>query len=78
MVRSVSRHPAIAALFDLSANQGSAPSLPRDLSAGLAVAGISHVVVNTDRLSLPRAALTGSGLRFVVADGPRELYDVVR
>jgi hypothetical protein len=70
--------PAIAALFDLSAGEGSADALPVDLGAALAAAGVSSVVVNTDGVLVSRDALTSKGLRFVTADGQRELYDVIR
>ena len=65
-------------MFDRSAGQASLDALPANLGQALADAGISNVVVNMDGLSLSRNALAGKGLRFVVADGPRELYDVVR
>ena len=70
--------PAIASMFDRSAGEASLDALPANLGPALADAGISNVVVNMDGLSLSRNALAGKGLRFVVADGPRELYDVVR
>jgi hypothetical protein len=70
--------PAIAALFDLSAGQGSAGALPADLGPALAAAGVSSVVVNTDAVLVSRDALTSRGLRFRMADGQRELYDVMR
>ena len=69
---------AIAALFDLSAGQGSVEALPANLGPALAGAGINSVVVNTDAIALSQEALTGKGLRFVIADGPRELYEVAR
>jgi hypothetical protein len=65
-------------LFALSAGQGSADDLPADLGPGLAAAGITAVVVDTDTLPLPREVLTGKGLRFVTAVNHRELYEVPR
>ena len=69
---------AIAALFDLSAGEKSVDALPANLGPSLAGAGINSVVVNTDAIPLSREALTAKGLRFVIADGPRELYEVAR
>ena len=71
--------PAIAALFDFSAGAITVDALPSDLGPALAASGILHVVVDTDELRVAvREAFAGRGLRFVLADGTRESYEVAR
>ena len=69
--------PATAALIALSSNPAPSPlpPLPDDLATPLAMDGVRFVVIDRARISFPaRADLERRGLRFVMQEGPRELY----
>ena len=71
---------AVAALMDVSADPSPdrLAALPATLGIDLSRQNVRYVVVNTDAIALSRDMLSRLGLRFVRADGARELYLVDR
>jgi len=69
---------AVAALMDASDDPSPdrLAALPVTLGIDLAKRHVRYVIVNTDAIRLPRDLLSRLGLRFVEADGARELYRV--
>ena len=69
---------AVAVLMDVSADPSPdrLAALSATLGIDLARHNVRYVVVNTDAISLSRDMLSRLGLRFVEADGARELYRV--
>ena len=71
------RDPVLRKFIELSKPGQSAIALPSGLAAEAAARGLSYVVVNRDRLAeerLSRERLEAAGFRFIVADGPRQLF----
>jgi hypothetical protein len=70
--------PILSTLLTLSsADTREAIPLPEDLSRSLFAEGVRIVIVNTERLpQLTRPEMERRGLRFVLSEGPRELYSV--
>jgi len=68
--------PVFAALLTLSAADArETVQLPDDLSRSLYAEGIRYVIVNTDRVpQLVRPQMERRGLRFLLSEGPRDLY----
>jgi hypothetical protein len=78
---SISMHyehdPVLRQFVELSRPGEQEIPLPNGLAAAAAARGLLFVVVNRDRLAeerLSRPNLEAAGFRFVVADGPRQLF----
>jgi hypothetical protein len=81
------QRPAISALMAMSrlpVGSGAGDDgrrsvvLPDDLGPALLADRIGYVIVNTNQVALTRQELEPRGLRFLMAEGPRELYRVGR
>jgi hypothetical protein len=78
ITRAYGEWSAVAALMDASSDPSpdQLAALPTTLGSDLAQRGVRYVVVNTDAVAISRGTLVRRGLRFVEADGSRELYRV--
>jgi hypothetical protein len=78
ITRAYREWSAVAALMDASSDPSPdrLAALPTTLGSDLARRGVRYVVVDTDAIAISRGTLVRLGLRFVEADGSRELYRV--
>jgi hypothetical protein len=76
-IRHAYSEGALGRLIALSSN--AATRVPDDFRALLESAGVTYLVVNTERIgNFGQAEIEKRGLRFVTADGPRFLYVLER
>ncbi len=79
--RSYANQPGLEALLRVSVPSTTEYRLAADAAARSFAAGVAFVVVNRDTfvgMRLPRIDLERAGFRFVLASGPRELYETLR